>query len=303
MSDTKDADADTPAQGDAAAQQQQQPSAADELWHLSLNDSKPDTIVLLHGLGSSHCEWELVSSHLGAYHLLVPDLPGHSSSAGLSPCSIPAQATRVADLIRRRAHGGVAHLVGMSMGGFVAVETARAHAPLVRSVFGSGCGPFAGWRLWAARYPGALVALQAAHSMLPALLADRINDAAWRAQGLTVGEDLRSDIRRNARGALLREVFGSIALVELGALRAAPPTARALAVTGGRMEDVEATRRLGAALKAGCAQSRAAIVREAVHPWNLQFPELFARGVCAWVEEEPLPEEYEDLLPETLGKE
>ncbi|GJN73358.1 hypothetical protein PLIIFM63780_007422 [Purpureocillium lilacinum] len=298
MSDAKNAD--TPSQGDAAIQQQQQqqqqPPDADELWHLSLNDSQPDTVVLLHGLGSSHFEWELVWPHLSAYHLLVPDLPGHSSSAALSPCTIPAQAERVAALIRRRAHRGVAHLVGLSMGGFVAVETARAYPSLARSVFGSGCGPFAGWRMWAARYPGVLVALQAAHGMLPVWLADWVNDAAWRAQGLTVPDGARREIRRNARGALVREVFGSIALLKLDALRAV--SVRALAVTGGKMEDVEATRRLGAALKAGCAESRAAIVREAVHPWNLQFPELFARGICAWIEGEPLPDEFEDL-PET----
>ncbi|KAJ6440756.1 alpha/beta hydrolase fold-1 [Purpureocillium lavendulum] len=271
----------------------QQLPDADELWYLSLNDSKPDTIVLLHGLGSSHYEWTNVWAHLGAYHLLLPDLPGHSSSTALAPCTIPAQAARVADLIRRHAHGGVAHLVGLSMGGFVAVETARTHPSLVRSAFVSGCGPFSGWRLWAARYPGVLIALQAAHGMLPAWVADRINDAAWRAQGLTVPDEAAREIKRNARGALVREVFGSIVLLEVDALR--DVAVRTLAVVGGKMDDVEATRRQGAALHAGCAESRAVIVKEATHAWSLQFPELFGKGICAWIEGAPLPDEYVDL--------
>jgi hypothetical protein len=42
----------------------------------------------------------------------------------------------------------------------------------------------------------------------------------------------------------------------------------------------------------GCV---AAVVREAVHAWNLQMPEVFAEGVRAWVEGRELPGEFEIL--------
>jgi hypothetical protein len=37
------------------------------------------------------------------------------------------------------------------------------------------------------------------------------------------------------------------------------------------------------------------VLREAAHAWDLQFPELFAQGVAAWVEGGKLPDEFERL--------
>ena len=88
-----------------------------DLWHLSLNEDAPDTIVLLHGLGTCHAEWTFVWPHLSAYHLLIPDLNGHSKSARVEPTTISGNAEAVARLIRSHARGGKAHIVGLSMGG------------------------------------------------------------------------------------------------------------------------------------------------------------------------------------------
>lgn len=41
--------------------------------------------------------------------------------------------------------------------------------------------------------------------------------------------------------------------------------------------------------------NRVVLVKGAVHAWDLQLPELFARAIIAWVEEKLLAEEITDL--------
>jgi pimeloyl-ACP methyl ester carboxylesterase len=57
------------------------------------------------------------------YHCLAPDLPGHGASAA-EPFTIDRAARGVAELIEREAHGGRALLVGLSLGGLVAMDVA-----------------------------------------------------------------------------------------------------------------------------------------------------------------------------------
>ena len=72
---------------------------------------------------------------------------------------------------------------------------------------------------------------------------------------------------------------------------------RVMLIAGGKNDDVEATRLAGQIIKEKCPGSRAFVVRDAVHGWDLQFPELFAHGVRAWVEGvEELPREFEELF-------
>ncbi len=52
---------------------------------------------------------------------MVPDLPGHGDSVDIRLTSIEDAANRVAELIREKAHGGKAHVVGLSLGAQVAV--------------------------------------------------------------------------------------------------------------------------------------------------------------------------------------
>jgi hypothetical protein len=71
---------------------------------------------------------------------------------------------------------------------------------------------------------------------------------------------------------------------------------RVAVVAGGKQDDFETVRAMAAMIKKKCDGSRAFVVRKAIHGWDLQFPELFAQGVRAWVEEQPLPDEYEEVV-------
>jgi pimeloyl-ACP methyl ester carboxylesterase len=110
-------------------------------------------LVLLHGLGSSGGDWELqVPVFSRRYTVITPDLPGHGQSPGPSgrhPFTIWQVADDVAALIAQLAcpgplmleegrdwalGAGPVHVLGLSLGGCVAVALAIRHPQLVRSL-------------------------------------------------------------------------------------------------------------------------------------------------------------------------
>ncbi|KAM0328663.1 hypothetical protein ACHAQA_005075 [Verticillium albo-atrum] len=264
------------------------------LSFVSLNKDNASTIILLHGGISCHLEYAEVVPLLSGYHLLLPDLPGHSTSRHIALVSLEDSADHVADLIRAEAHDSKAHVVGLSFGGFVAQTLAIRHPSLVASLFVTGAEPFRGFRLSISQYPSVIHAFTWLLLGLPDVLYWRY--AAW--VGLRRHEELLVEMRRNCQREMMRPEFESIArhtLEDVSKIQA-----RTLMVAAGKQDDVEGSKLAGEALGSRMVDgqrrddgSRAVVVRDALHAWDLQFPELFARGVLAWVEMEPLPEEYE----------
>src|SRR5712691_2529498 len=81
------------------------------------------TICFLHGGGISGWMWRpQVEALQDTYHCLVPDLPEHGLSAAIQPFTIADAARRIAELIRERAHGGRAHVIGLSEGAQITVQ-------------------------------------------------------------------------------------------------------------------------------------------------------------------------------------
>jgi hypothetical protein len=75
---------------------------------------------------------------------------------------------------------------------------------------------------------------------------------------------------------------------------------RVLAIAGGKQDNVDMTQQMGRALRiaSGCngqGRSKAVVVKDAVHAWDMQFPKLFASGIKAWVAGNDLPSEFEEL--------
>jgi pimeloyl-ACP methyl ester carboxylesterase len=82
------------------------------------------TIVFLHSTRLTSAQWAgQVAALADSFHCLAPDLPGHGSAAHI-PFTIDGAAARVAQLIELEAHGGRAILVGLSLGGYVAMAVA-----------------------------------------------------------------------------------------------------------------------------------------------------------------------------------
>jgi pimeloyl-ACP methyl ester carboxylesterase len=80
------------------------------------------SIVFLHGLGLSGAMWQPQFQRLPDYQCLAPDLPAHGKSANLGPLTLKDASRQVADLIREYTPMGRAHVVGLSLGGAVAVR-------------------------------------------------------------------------------------------------------------------------------------------------------------------------------------
>lgn len=72
---------------------------------------------------------------------------------------------------------------------------------------------------------------------------------------------------------------------------------RIFTVAGGLEDDVESTRKMGAELRQNyrMRSAKAAVANNAVHPWDLQFPELFAKSIKACIEGGNLPHGLEEL--------
>ncbi|KAH6632140.1 Alpha/Beta hydrolase protein [Chaetomium tenue] len=166
-------------------------------YHLSLNPAQPTTILLLHGLLSSHLEYAYITPLLPEYHLLLVDLPGHSRS--FSPTTpplpqhyrIPTLADAVAPLIRAHAHNSRAHIVGLSMGGFVALDLARRYPELCASVWVTGAAPLDGWKGWVAGRPRLVGMGMAAVAALP----ETVYEWLVRWQGMRGHAELRGEMR------------------------------------------------------------------------------------------------------------
>jgi len=261
----------------------------DELFHVSINPDAEHTIVLLHGLLSSHLEYSFVIPHLNNYHLLIPDLPSHSRSAHIKPFSVELSSKCVSSLIEKHAHNRRAHVVGLSMGGFIALDLAKRYPAQVSSLFMTGAAPLTGWKKWMAERPSWVWSIMGGVLRnTPAWLYWKL--CSW--QGIKRHDELLVEMRANAQVELISDCYSTI--LELNDDMPAP-NIRALTIAAGLQDDIESTRTMGQKLKETSSNNKAAVVKNAVHAWDLQSPELFAAGVQAWIEDRELPEEFELL--------
>ncbi len=101
-------------------------------------EANPHTIVLLHGLCCTRTYWRLqVEALSSAYHLLMPDLPGHGSRWH-EPFSLDRAVQQLHALIQQQAHGPVL-LVGHSLGGYLAQRYIAAHPEATCAVVLQDC--------------------------------------------------------------------------------------------------------------------------------------------------------------------
>jgi pimeloyl-ACP methyl ester carboxylesterase len=101
-----------------------------------------DPVVFIHGLGSSARDWEYqVPFFAPRYRVVVFDVRGHGrSDKPPGPYSVPLFAQDAAALIRAL-EAAPAHVVGISMGGMIALQLAVDEPALVRSLVVVNSGP------------------------------------------------------------------------------------------------------------------------------------------------------------------
>jgi pimeloyl-ACP methyl ester carboxylesterase len=91
-------------------------------------------IVLIHGTGLSKAAWapQLAGRLADSYRVIALDLPGHGASAQL-PFTLDGAATEVGRVIDSTA-GGRAAVIGLSLGGYVAMELVASRPAAVRGL-------------------------------------------------------------------------------------------------------------------------------------------------------------------------
>src|SRR4051794_23351810 len=100
------------------------------LYSIESGSPSSPAIVFLHGGGLSGRQWQPQLDRLHNFYCLAPDLPEQGKSIDIRPFDLNDAANRVVQLIRDRVPTQKAHVVGLSLGGAVAL-TMMQHTPEV----------------------------------------------------------------------------------------------------------------------------------------------------------------------------
>jgi pimeloyl-ACP methyl ester carboxylesterase len=242
------------------------------------------TILFLHGAGVAGWMWQPQVDDLAQhYHCLVPDLPGHGQSPDASPFTLGNCTAQIADLIRSRAHGGRAHLVGLSMGSSIALQLLAEQPELADHIIVSG--PSAG------PMPPAYNALT--RMMLP------FTRYEWMlrqsARSLKLSDELFAAFKQSQQRMTL-DILAAIGK-EINQFRV--PTGlhdvQVLAVVG--QKEMKLNYQAAQAVLANVPGAVGRIAPNVGHIWNLENPALFNRMARARLNDTLLPDELLPLEP------
>ncbi len=180
-----------------------------ELWHKKSGSGEP--LLLIHGMGSSHDAWKLITPELEKnFEIIIIDLPGHGLST--LPDGLRMDARSLGQLVvAQMSRWGYEsfHIVGSSLGGWIAFEIAAETPEKIRSI--TGLAPAGLWLVpETTRHPVSAVSRYIAsttHYVAPQLLryrwARKIGFAMVSPQWETLPLEICVDAARamgNARG-------------------------------------------------------------------------------------------------------
>jgi len=235
------------------------------------------TLLFLHGLGLSHTMWNPQFEGLSdSYHCLAPDLPECGNSTDTGPFTLKDASRRVVEIIRERVPGGSAHVVGLSIGGAVAIQILHDEPHMLDHLMISGTSthlpPFL----------GTLKRLD--EQVLRLLNHDRL--AEYLLQPYRIPQIYRNlllaDLRKVEPEAVVHFIqeMTKIKLPREGQV----PTLIAV----GQLEAFDIKHAVYEMIRTlPCA--RGVLVPGVGHFWNLEAPDLFTNTLRAWIQNEPLP--------------
>lgn len=244
------------------------------------NPSGLETIVLLHGLVSSSNEYLAVLPFIpNKFHVLVPDLPGHSRSSDIPLTSLAAVADLIGDMIRTKAHNGRAHLVGLSFGGYTALTLCATHSDLVMSCFATGTSFLANsTTMKVAPYVMTLVGYLMS---IPGF-----NSLTNYMSKYPIPPEVMEDVYRNIRRGVATAGYRAI---REGYKVDLPVPCRTLVCAGASADPIDGLSESLAALREANQDSEAVVALGMDHVWDIQAPELFGSLVVAWIDKTELP--------------
>ncbi len=101
-----------------------------------LTGGKGETILMIHGFGSSKDNWVRFAHHITPYYqTIIPDLPGHGESCHSleENYDIPSQVERLDEFVNKLGLSTF-HIIGISMGGAIAMRYSHRYPDKVKSL-------------------------------------------------------------------------------------------------------------------------------------------------------------------------
>lgn len=231
-------------------------------------------IVFIHATRLTRNQWlpqlRLLS---GRYRCVALDLPGHGVRAG-EPFALDAAAAAVAAAISEETASGRAIVVGLSLGGYVAIDAAERYPSLVAGLVLAGCSAEA---LGPVAIPFRTLARILERA--PARWIDLLNIAFFRIRfKRSVAEPIIAGGFWPVGGAqAVRKLVGRRYQERLGRLWTP------VLILNGALDPVFGPR--GEAWAAGCRRGRQEVLPLATHLSNLDRPRSFAAAVARFARE------------------
>jgi pimeloyl-ACP methyl ester carboxylesterase len=243
----------------------------------ALGPSDAPAIVFLHGTRLSRAQWQPQMRRLSTrYRCVAVDLPGHGERGG-EPWSIEAARAGVIAAIEAEVPSGRAVLVGLSLGGFVAIEVADSAPDRVAGLVLAGCsGEAFGEAFGAIGLPFRASARILEH--LPPPVLQLLNVGYFRLRyRRAVAEPIIEGGFWSAGGArAVRSLAGRRFMERLGRLWTP------VLIVNGALDPVFAPG--GDLWAASCRQGRRVVIRWATHLSNLDQPRAFSGHVARFVD-------------------
>jgi pimeloyl-ACP methyl ester carboxylesterase len=231
------------------------------------------SIVFLHGLGLSGAMWQPQFQRLPDYQCLAPDLPEHGKSAAIGPFTLKDASRRVAELIRASTPHGRAHVVGLSLGGAVAVRMVLDTPDVLDHVLISGA---------ATRSTAVFAGMNTMMGFLsPHQLANLI---FWQSHIPTPYHHLVREGVRTVKPAAFGHFSQELAQIELPQQVQIP-----LLITVGQQEPF-VVQQAAREMRRSIQHAKGVMVAAVGHIWSLEAPDLFTQTVRCWVTETALPQ-------------
>ncbi len=237
------------------------------------------SIVFLHGVGTSGWMWQMQITALADFHCLNVDLPGHGKSNRVEWVSLANTADQIAQIIQAYTQHGRAHVVGLSLGGYIALMLLANHADVLDRVVMSG--------VTAAPVPNrALLPLQLG---LMSILLKRRWMVNQQAKALHLSPDMQAAFINNLRAMSMssyRRIWREAAYFY------APPALRhvdtpTLIVAGSRESKI--ITQAVSTISNMMPHASGRLAPGVGHGWNVEAPDLFNTMIRAWITGTPLP--------------
>lgn len=237
------------------------------IWTTEHGPRIGETMLLLHGGNMAGWTWATQVEGLPDRHVLTPDLPGYGARTDVTWPGVAGAADDVADLVAARAIDGRAHVVGLSLGGLVAIQLLERHPDRVRSCTVSGAAA-SGYARWERLLIGAQVPLW-----------HRRWYWAAQARAFRIEPDTRDLFAATASSASPATNRAMAREVMAGTMPAGPFTYTRPVLAVAAEHDSASVRRAFDALGSALPQLHTWEAPGMHHPWNVEDPDLFTRMI------------------------